>query len=59
MRIWRPCCGHQNDSEAYGLTASSRHLWQSLGFQIIGTVPAFFDHPEHGLVGLHVMFRHL
>jgi hypothetical protein len=30
-----------------------------LGFQIIGTVPASFDHPEHGPVGLHVMFRYL
>jgi ribosomal protein S18 acetylase RimI-like enzyme len=35
------------------------HLWQSLGFRIIGTVPDTFDHPEHGLVGLHVMFRYL
>jgi len=35
------------------------HLWQSLGFQIVGTVPESFDHPEHGLVGLHIMFRHL
>jgi GNAT superfamily N-acetyltransferase len=35
------------------------HLWQSLGFQIIGTVPEAFDHPEHGRVGLHVMFRRL
>jgi hypothetical protein len=25
----------------------------------IGTVPDTFDHPEHGLVGLHVMFRYL
>ncbi len=35
------------------------HLWQALGFQVIGTVPDTFDHPEHGLVGLHVMFRYL
>jgi ribosomal protein S18 acetylase RimI-like enzyme len=34
-------------------------LWQSLGFQIIGTVPEAFDHSKHGLVGLHVMFRRL
>jgi len=34
-------------------------LWQSLGFAIIGTVPAAFNHPEHGLVGLHVMYRPL
>lgn len=32
------------------------HLWTSLGFQIIGTVPEAFDHPEAGLVGLHVMY---
>jgi GNAT superfamily N-acetyltransferase len=39
--------------------APAVHLWQSLGFRIIGTAPASFDHPEHGLVGLHIMFRHL
>ena len=31
------------------------HLWQDLGFEIIGTVPAAFDSRAHGLVGLHVM----
>jgi GNAT superfamily N-acetyltransferase len=39
--------------------APAVHLWQALGFRIIGTVPDAFDHPEHGLVGLHVMFRYL
>jgi GNAT superfamily N-acetyltransferase len=34
-------------------------LWQSLGFTIIGTVPEAFDHPAHGLVGLHVMHQRL
>jgi GNAT superfamily N-acetyltransferase len=34
-------------------------LWRSLGFDIIGTVPAAFDHPAHGKVGLHIMFRNL
>ena len=34
-------------------------LWQSLGFEILATVPEAFDHPRHGLVGLHVMFRYL
>jgi L-amino acid N-acyltransferase YncA len=33
------------------------HLWQALGFGILGTVPEAFDHPDHGLVGLHVMYR--
>ena len=41
------------------VNAPAVHLWQSLGFQIIGTVPASFDHPDQGLVGLHVMFRYL
>ncbi|MEI7057824.1 GNAT family N-acetyltransferase [Nocardioides sp. CCNWLW239] len=31
-------------------------LWQSLGFQIIGTVPDAFDSRSHGRVGLHVMY---
>src|SRR4051794_27675662 len=39
-------------------TAAVR-LWQSLGFEILATVPEAFDHPEHGLVGLYVMFLRL
>jgi L-amino acid N-acyltransferase YncA len=31
-------------------------LWQSLGFEIVGTVPRAFDHRRDGLVGLHVMY---
>jgi GNAT superfamily N-acetyltransferase len=34
-------------------------LWTSLGYEIIGTVPEAFDHPDHGLVGLHVMYQRL
>jgi ribosomal protein S18 acetylase RimI-like enzyme len=34
-------------------------LWRSLGFEVIGTVPEAFDHPHHGYVGLHVMYRRL
>ncbi|MQA27891.1 MAG: GNAT family N-acetyltransferase, partial [Micromonosporaceae bacterium] len=34
-------------------------LWQSLGFEILTTVPEAFDHPKHGLVGLHVMWQRL
>jgi ribosomal protein S18 acetylase RimI-like enzyme len=32
-------------------------LWESLGFAILATVPAAFRHPDHGLVGLHIMHR--
>jgi len=38
---------------------SAVRLWKSLGFEVIGTVPEAFDHPDHGLVGLHVMYRRL
>jgi GNAT superfamily N-acetyltransferase len=34
-------------------------LWQSLGFQILATVPEAFDSRAHGLVGLHVMYLRL
>lgn len=34
-------------------------LWQSLGFEILATVPAAFDHPTLGPVGLHIMHRPL
>jgi GNAT superfamily N-acetyltransferase len=34
-------------------------LWQSLGFDIVGTVPGAFAHPTLGDVSLHVMYRHL
>ena len=31
-------------------------LWQSLGFDIVGTVPGAFRSRAHGYVGLHVMY---
>ena len=34
-------------------------LYRTLGFSIVGTVPEAFDHPQHGLVGLHVMHVNL
>jgi GNAT superfamily N-acetyltransferase len=36
---------------------SAVRLWQALGFEVLTTVPEAFDHPEHGLVGLHIMFQ--
>ncbi|WP_375450588.1 GNAT family N-acetyltransferase [uncultured Devosia sp.] len=32
-------------------------LWQSLGFAIVGTLPAAFKHPVHGYVDSYVMFK--
>jgi L-amino acid N-acyltransferase YncA len=34
-------------------------LWESLGFEIVGTVPEAFHHPTEGFVGLHVMHLRL
>lgn len=34
-------------------------LYRKLGFVILGTVPGGFRHPEHGAVGLHVMYLDL
>ncbi|WP_108792432.1 GNAT family N-acetyltransferase [Erythrobacter sp. Alg231-14] len=34
-------------------------LWRELGFDIVGTVPKGFDHPEKGLVDALVMHRTL
>lgn len=34
-------------------------LWQDLGFDIVGTVPDGFDHPELGFVAAYVMYRTL
>ena len=34
-------------------------LWKKLGFDIIGTVPAAFNHPTRGLVDAYVMYRSL
>jgi ribosomal protein S18 acetylase RimI-like enzyme len=35
------------------------HLYQSLGFIILATVPEGFDHPQDGPVGLHLMYLKL
>jgi ribosomal protein S18 acetylase RimI-like enzyme len=35
------------------------HLWQSLGFKIVGTLPGAFRHAQKGLVDAYVMYRPL
>ena len=34
-------------------------LWESLGFEVVGTVPDAFRHPKAGPVPIHVMYRPL
>jgi L-amino acid N-acyltransferase YncA len=38
---------------------SAIHLWQDLGFKIVGTLPQAFRHPENGYVDVYVMHRSL
>lgn len=34
-------------------------LWESLGFETVGTVPDAFRHQIHGLTAVHIMYRQL
>ncbi|HEU0273770.1 MAG TPA: GNAT family N-acetyltransferase [Candidatus Udaeobacter sp.] len=34
-------------------------LWEQLGFEIVGTLPGAFRHPEKGEVNVYVMYRSL
>jgi L-amino acid N-acyltransferase YncA len=38
---------------------SAVHLWQSLGFRIVATIPGGFRHPRGYLVDAHILFREL
>jgi ribosomal protein S18 acetylase RimI-like enzyme len=38
---------------------SALHLWQQLGFKIVGTLPGAFRHSQKGYVDVYVMFRSL
>ncbi len=35
------------------------HLWQQLGFRIVGTLPGAFHHAQKGFVDAYVMFQSL
>ncbi len=35
------------------------HLWKELGFEIVGTLPGAFRHPQKDYVDVYVMFRSL
>jgi GNAT superfamily N-acetyltransferase len=38
---------------------SAVRLWQQLGFEIVGTLPGAFCHPQKGYVDVYVMYRSL
>lgn len=39
--------------------APAIHLWEQLGFEIVGTLPGAFHHAEKGYVDVYVMYRSL
>ena len=39
--------------------SAALHLWQKLGFTIIGTIPEAFDHQKLGFVDAYIMYRSL
>jgi ribosomal protein S18 acetylase RimI-like enzyme len=69
--IARAMCLHSMDlAVAKGFTAMQFNfvvstneravrLWKRLGFAIVGTLPAAFQHPRQGLVDAYVMYRKL
>jgi len=69
--VGRAMCVHSMDlASARGFTAMQFNfvvgtneravtLWKRLGFDIVGTLPAAFQHPRLGLVDAYVMFRRL
>lgn len=42
-----------------GTNTAALALYRRFGFAIVGTLPAAFDHREHGPVDAHVLFKHL
>ena len=38
---------------------SAVHLWKGLDFEIVGTLPGAFRHPQKGYVDVYIMFRSL
>lgn len=42
-----------------GSNSAAVHLWQKLGFAIVGTLPEAFNHQKLGFVDAYVMYRSL
>ena len=38
---------------------ASVHLWQKMGFTVVGELPGAFDHARHGYVDASVMYKEL
>jgi L-amino acid N-acyltransferase YncA len=58
---WARAQGYRGMQFNVVIASNSRavHLWQSLGFTIVATIPEGFLHPTLGYVGLHIMYQPL
>jgi ribosomal protein S18 acetylase RimI-like enzyme len=54
-------CGYRAMQFNFVVSTNERavHLWQAMGFEIVGRLPLAFKHPDSGYVDALVMFRHL
>jgi RimJ/RimL family protein N-acetyltransferase len=57
--IARRMCEHSLSHARLRVSTNDRavRLWQSLGFEIVGRLPAAFRHPIHGYVDAFVMYQ--
>jgi L-amino acid N-acyltransferase YncA len=58
---WAEAAGYRA-MQFNAVVATNTHavrLYQHLGFEILGTLPEGFRHPNAGYVGLHIMYRPL
>jgi len=61
MIVWARGCGFKaiQFNAVVETNTAAVTLWQSLGFEVLTTVPEAFEHPRHGYVGLLIMHRFL
>lgn len=71
MGIASQMCEHSQDEAVkmdyramqYNLVVKTNepsvHLWQKMGFAIVGTLPGAFRHAEYGFVDAYIMYKEL
>ena len=59
VRDQRPFIYNEDDADNAVVASNERaiSLWNSLGFEIVGTVPDAFRHPSNGPTAIHIMYR--
>jgi len=56
-------CAELAQAMQFNLVAASNEgavrLWQKMGYDIVGTLPGAFRHPQLGFVDAHLMYKRL